>query len=203
MPIIDELLDNISQIISSRPGITIKVWFSTLDLRYAYGQIPLSPETSRQCNLSIFGGQATGTYRFKTGFYGLAEVPAELQQTLDTLLQDMPNVHAFIDDILIVTVGSAEEHKKTVNDPLKRLDDANMSVKLSKYQFLCSAVEWLGYHIDQNGPLPMEGKLRTIKNLTAPKTLKSLKSFMGAINQLNKFIPKLSPTMRPPPPTSQ
>ena len=120
MPNIDELLDNISQIITSHPSKTITVWFSILDLRYAYGQIPLSPETSPQCNFSIVGVQATGTYRFKTGFYGLADTPAEFQQTLDMILQDLPHVHAFVDVILIVTVGLEEEHISVVDETLKR-----------------------------------------------------------------------------------
>ncbi len=59
---IDELLDNISQITTSRPHKKPRAWLSILDLRYAYGQVPLSPETSQQCNFSIVGGQATGAY---------------------------------------------------------------------------------------------------------------------------------------------
>ncbi len=107
-----------------------------LDLRYAYGQVPLSPETGQQCNFSIVGGQATGTYRFKTGFFGLANMPADFQQTLDMILNDMPNVHAFINDILIVSCGSKEDHIKLVDQALHSLDQANMSLKLSKCTFL-------------------------------------------------------------------
>ncbi len=165
---IDELLDNISQIITSRPNRTTKVWFSMLDLRYAYGQVPLSPETSRQCNFSIVGGQATGTYRFKTGFYGLADMPAEFQQTLDLILQDMPQVHAFIDDILIVTVGTADEHMSVVDQALHRLDNANMSLKLSKCSFLQPEVNWLGYTINAEGTSPMPNKTITIQHLAPP-----------------------------------
>ncbi len=84
MPNIDELIDKIGHIITSRkPG---RVYFTVLDMRYAYGQLKLSLETSRQCNFSIVGGAATGTYRFLTGFYGLADMPAEFQQTVDKTL---------------------------------------------------------------------------------------------------------------------
>ncbi len=38
---------------------------------------------------------------------------------------------------------------------------------------------------------------RTIKNPTAPKALKNLKSFMSAINQLNKFITNLAQLCAP------
>ncbi len=163
-----------------------------LDLRYAHGQIPLSPEASQQCNFSIVGGQATGKYRFKSGFYGLMDMPAEFQQTLDMILNDMPNVHAFIDDILIVSCGSKEDHIQLVDQALNRLDQANMSLKLSKCTFLQKEVDWLGYHITSAGTSPMQHKISTIVDMEYPKTHKELKSFMGVINQFNKFIPNLA-----------
>ncbi len=191
MPNIDEIFDNISQIITSRKNKTDSVWFTMLDFRYAYGQNPLSPETSQQCHFSIVGGQATGTYKFKTGFYGLADMSAEFQQTLDMILQDLPNVYAFIDDLLIVSCGSREEHNKLVDQALSRLDQVNMTLKLSKCTFLQKDVDWLGYHITSEGTTPMTQKVSTTTEMDHPKTHKQLKSFMGAINQFNKFIPHL------------
>ncbi len=48
MPNIDELIDQIAQIItSSKSG---RVWFTTVDLAYAYSQLKLARETARQCN---------------------------------------------------------------------------------------------------------------------------------------------------------
>ena len=74
MPIVDELLDNVGQIIAgAKEGED--VWFTKLDLNYAFSQLPLSEETMKHCNFNIVGGRATGTYRFKTGFYGLTDMP--------------------------------------------------------------------------------------------------------------------------------
>ncbi len=112
MPNIEELLDNIAQIITDTNG---SVWFTSLDLKYAYGQITLSKETSLQCNFCLVGGAATGTYRFKTGFYGLADMPAEFQHALDMLLQRHPAAHAFLDDVLIVSCGTRAEHLAKVD----------------------------------------------------------------------------------------
>ena len=65
---IDCLMDNIAQTIahSSDEG---EVLFSTIDLSYAYSQIPLDEDTAKQCNFNIIGVQNTGTYRFNNGFY--------------------------------------------------------------------------------------------------------------------------------------
>ena len=97
----------------------VGLWFSTLDLKYAYGQVALSEETSRHCNFQIVGGAATGMYRFKTGFYGLTTMPTEFQQIMDTLLQKVDNIFAFIDDVMIVTQGSKAEHMAKVTEVLK------------------------------------------------------------------------------------
>ena len=75
MPNVDELIDVVSQIITATSEGSL--YFTVLDLKYAYSQIRLTAETAKQCNFNNVGGQATGTYRFVTGFYGLADMPAE------------------------------------------------------------------------------------------------------------------------------
>ena len=60
-------MDNIAQSISESSHES-EVYFSTIDLRYAYSQLPLDEATAKHCNFNIIGGQATGTYRFMTGF---------------------------------------------------------------------------------------------------------------------------------------
>ena len=57
---IDRLMDNIARSISelSQEG---EVFFSTIELRYAYSQLPLNEAAAKQCNFNIRGGQATGT----------------------------------------------------------------------------------------------------------------------------------------------
>ena len=72
MPNLFELIDNVAVTISGHEEN--KIWFSSIDLKYAYSQIPLSKKTSDQCNFNIVGGDVTGSYRFKTGFYGLGDM---------------------------------------------------------------------------------------------------------------------------------
>ena len=54
---VDELMDGISQIITARAAGTL--YFTVLDLKYAYSQIRLTADTAKQCNFNIVGGQAT------------------------------------------------------------------------------------------------------------------------------------------------
>ena len=53
------------------------VWFTSVDLKYAFGQVLLNPSLAKHCNFAIVGGKASGIYRFLTGFYGLTVMPTE------------------------------------------------------------------------------------------------------------------------------
>ena len=77
MPNVDELIDGVSQIVTENKKGTL--YFSVLDLKYAYSQLKLAADTARQCNFNIVGGKATGTYRFLTGFYGLADITSPIR----------------------------------------------------------------------------------------------------------------------------
>ena len=113
MPNLLELLDSAAQIITSdKVG---DVWFTSLDLKYAFSQIPLIDEVSRQCNFNKVCGEQTGTYRFKTGFYGLTDMPKEFQKAMDNTLQGLSGVFCFLNGILVVSKGLAVDHNFLVD----------------------------------------------------------------------------------------
>ena len=78
MPNLEDLLNTLAETITAKDGE--KVWFTSVDLKYAFGQVPLNPELAKHCNFVIIGGKASGIYRFKTGFYGLTVMPTEFQR---------------------------------------------------------------------------------------------------------------------------
>ena len=143
MPNIEELMDTVGQTISERK--TGNVYFSTMNLAYAYGQLSLNPKTSVQCNFLLVGRKSTGTHRFGTAFYGLTTMPAELQRVIFAILSEFPQAHAFIDEILVVTKGTEIEHISAIEKILWKLDRENMSLKLTKGQFARKESEWLGH----------------------------------------------------------
>ena len=172
-----ELLDSVAQIITSKdPG---KVWFTALDLKYAFSQSPLDDSVSKHCNFSIVCGKFTGTYRFKAGFYGLT------------------GVFCFLDDILIVSKSSILDHNKTVENVLERLDDEGFALKGSKCKVSKKSLTCLGFNIDSEGKRPKHSKIESVLSLTPPKTLKQLSSFMGFSNHFSRFIPNLQSKTEP------
>ena len=105
----EELVSRISRKIADGP--TDEIWASKLDLDYAYGQLILSREAQNLCIYAVTGGDFTGYYRFLKGFYGLADIPTIFQEKID---QTLENKHpAWLDDIIIVTKGPKEQHKRT------------------------------------------------------------------------------------------
>ena len=85
MPNIDNLIDTIQQNLNTTASQET-AYFSTFELKYAYSQLNLDPETARHCNFNMISGEGTGTYRFITGFYGLTDMPAAFQKVIDHTL---------------------------------------------------------------------------------------------------------------------
>ena len=53
---------------------------------------------------------------------------------------------------------------------------------MDKMQIFQKEIEWLGFKISKTGILPLFDKSKAIKDLSIPKTLKELRSFLGSIN---------------------
>ena len=153
MPNIDSLIQTISQTLSTAPQET--AYFTTLDLQYAYSQLKLHSDTARHCNFNIVSGDMTGTYRFKTGFYGLTDMPAEFQKAIDCTLAGLENTFCFLDDILIVSRGGIKKHLDLVRKCLIKQDQENLRINLAKCHFAKETIEWLGHNITQSGVTPL------------------------------------------------
>ena len=135
-------------------------------------------------------GSFTGYYRFLKGFYGLADIPTIFQEKI---VQTLENKHpAWLDDVIVVTKGPKEEHMKELIDVLTKLENAGYRLSETKFEFFKTETKWIGHRIDQAGIRPLQDKLLAIKKLKQPNNEKKLKSFLGAIQYLSKYIDNLS-----------
>ena len=187
MPNMEELMSKISAKITNGEG---EIWMSKIDLDYAYGQAKLAKEAAKHCVFSIIGGDFTGHYRFKKGFYGLSDIPTVFQEHIDNVLEFKTPV--WLDDIICVTNGSIDDHEKELREVLKKLQNAGYRASEKKTELFKKELTWLGYFINQNGVKPIKDKTEAITKLAAPKNVKELKSFLGSIQHLSKFINNLS-----------
>ena len=97
-----------------------------------------------------------------------------------------------MDDIIIVSGGRIKNHKEKVFKCLQKLDQENLSINLEKCHFAKNEIEWLEFAINQNGIKQLVSKTEAIQNLKSPNRCKQLKSFLGSVHHLTKFVPNLA-----------
>ena len=187
MPKMKELISKTSAKITKRSG---EIWMSKLDLDYAYGQAKLSVEASRHCVFSIIDGEFTGHYWLKKGLYGLSDIPTVFQEHIDKVLELKPPV--WLDDIICVTNGTIEDHEQELREVLLKLQEAGYRAKEGKTELFKKELTWLGYQINHNGVKPIQYITEAITKLNAPTNTNELKSFLGSIQHLSKFLNNLS-----------
>ena len=188
MPNMEELISRMSRKISE--GKESEIWLTKLDFDYAYGQIKLDDETQNLCMFTITGGEFTGYYRFLKGFNRLADIPTIFQERIDKTLEFKHP--PWLDDIIIVTKGTMEKHEAVVTETMRNLVKAGYKLHPKKCEFFKQEAEWIGHRIDQNGIRPLQDKLEAITKIDILKNEKELKSFLGAIQYLSKYLENLS-----------
>ena len=128
MQSIDHLTASLAMHISANKLNEGPWWFSKIDLKNVYSQIPLDESISEHCSFNILGGKATGTYRFINGFHGLTDIPATFQKTIDKTLGGCKNYFAFLDDILIATKGKLKDHEEALDTILYNLNTEGLAI---------------------------------------------------------------------------
>ena len=84
-----------------------------------------------------------------------------------------------------------------MSNKLRPRKSSNQSCKMP---FSKDRIEWLGHGIHQTGITPLSNKAAAIEKLSSPSNLKKLRSFMGSVHHLEKFMPNLSQLSYPPRP---
>ncbi|KAL3976952.1 Rab-interacting lysosomal protein [Sarotherodon galilaeus] len=137
-----------------------------------------------------------GLFKYNRLVFGVGSSPAIFQRTMDNLLQNIPGVAVYLDDIL-VTGKTEEEHLRNLEQVLKKLSEAGLRLKRSKCVFQAPSVTYLGHRISAQGLSPLEEKVRVVKEAPSPKNVAELRSFLGLVNYYGRFLPDLSSMLAP------
>ena len=124
-------------------------------------------------------------------------MPAEFQKAMNYTLLCLQNTYCFLDDITIVSTGTEADHLAYVFKCLKMLDEDNLRINLQKCHFAKTEIEWLGYKFTQTGNSPLESKTPAILTIPPPTTLKRIRSILGSVHYIGKFIPHLAQLCHP------
>ena len=183
-------LPKISDLLQKLEGFT---WATALDLSMGYYHIVLDKESSYLCTLIL----PWGKYPYCRLPMGLTDSPDIFQAIINDLMIDLQNVRAYLDDILVTTAGSFEDHLKHVELVLQRLNDVGFAVNLRKSKFAVTEIDYLGYWITRNGIQPQPKKVEAIMRLTPPTTKRQLRRFLGMINYYRDMWRRRSHVLAP------
>ena len=182
-------LPRIDDMLASLAGGTS---FSKLDLAHAYQQVVLEDESKEMATITTH----RGLYRVNRLPFGVASSPSLFQRIMETVLQGLPSVSIYLDDIL-VTGKSVDDHCRNLEAVLSRLEDAGFRLKQEKCAFLLPSVEYLGHLITAQGLQPSTDKVEAVQKAPPPQDVSQLKSFLGLVNYYGKFLPDLSSVLAP------
>ena len=98
-------------------GIT----FTKLDMSQAYQQLTLDDSSKEVVTINTH----KGLFCYQRLPFGVSSAPGIFQRTMESLLQGIPRVLVYLDDILI-TGTSQEEHRANLKEVLSRLKEAGL-----------------------------------------------------------------------------
>ena len=100
-----------------------------------------------------------------------------------------------VDDILLAA-PAPETLFKTCDEILRKLEKRN--IKFSKAKIIMGRnVEYCGYVVSDKGVSPNKGRITALKHLSPPTSVKDVRSLLGALQQLNHFLPDLADVTKP------
>ena len=95
-------------------------YFSTLDLRAVYHNIPLDKSSIPKAGFNL----PLGKYEYTKVPFGLAQAPAYFQELMTRILEDFDLAFACLDDIIIFS-KTAEEHLSQSDRFLRNVGQQN------------------------------------------------------------------------------
>ena len=175
LPWIDDLLDALH---GAR-------WFSTLDLKSGYWQVPIMERDKENTAFRTSSGQL---YEFNQVPFGLCNTPTTLSRLMDRILSGLhwETCLFYLDDIIIFSTW--EEHLARLRQVFERLRYANLKLGAEKCAFAAKEVSYLGHRVTEEGLLPDPALLTAIREIPPPKTATEVRSFLGLAGYYRRYV---------------
>ena len=160
-------------------------YFSKMDLRQGYHQLILHPDSRSIATFST----PWGNMRPKRLIFGAKASQDLFDEAMFRIFGDIPFCLNQRDDILIGGT-TLKEHNKTLETVLQRAKDFGITLNKNKCQFGVQEIEFYGYRFTDEGLKPIMGKVKAVKECKPPESREEVRSFLGMIGYLSKFIPR-------------
>ena len=121
-------------------SIPANYWYSVIDCNSGFWQIPLSEDSYEK---SAFSTEKEH-FEFVVMPFGLKNAPKTFQSLMNNILSDLISkfVGVLMDDIIIYS-PTFETHMQHIEEVLKRLKTANLTISLKKSKFAKRTVDYL------------------------------------------------------------
>ncbi|XP_049511412.1 uncharacterized protein LOC125939922 [Dermacentor silvarum] len=167
-------------------------FFSKFDLTKGYWQVPLDKGSRLKTAFST----QSGHYHFLYMPFGIKTASAVFTRLMRILLQGIPNVVHYIDDVLIATM-TWREHIETLHCLLNRVREAGLTIKPQKCEVGVRSIVFLGHQLGGGTIQPIESTIAKIARAPRPETKKQLRSFLGLAGYYRDLIPHYAEKAQP------
>ena len=185
-------------LIRGLPRLSKAKIFTVCDARNGYWQVKLNESSS------LLTAMATpfGRYMWKRMPFGVSPAPEIFQEKLDQVIEGLERVFAVFDDILIIGEGDTLAEAETVHDVrfaklMKRSQEKQLRLHPDKLRFKTTEVPYVGHELTASGVKIDEHKVRAIRDMPAPTSVKEVRRFIGMANFFSRFMPHMANVLQP------
>jgi hypothetical protein len=168
-------------------------WITAMDVRSGFANLRMAPGSEQATAFKTF----YGSFEYTIMPMGLATAPSVFQRFINSVLNPYLGIfcHAYLDDVVIYTKGSLDQHKKHVRLILEALNENGLRLKPHKCKWFTKECNFLGFNVVCGKGIRMaEDKIQGIRSLKPPRGVTDLRSFLGMVGFYDKFIPHYSDT---------
>ena len=170
-------------------------WFSKMDLKQGFLQIPI-PEELQHLTAFWWNGEIWCYTRCP---YGLKNSPVHFQRVMNQAIMEAGLSHCakcYVDDILCHS-ATFDDHLRDLKAILTMLIVNRLKAHPIKCLFGCALLEYLGHDISEYGLTPNEVKVLAIRALPDPDGLEQLRRVLGFANFYRGYVPFYSSMAQP------
>lgn len=169
-------------------------YITSADAIHAFFHIPLTESSKDKTSFTTHHG----TWRFKRFAQGLKNSPRAFQRLIDFLLSGLGTFSAaYVDDLIIWTTGSFDDHLQHIKTVFDRLRQYHIRLKLKKCIFAAKSLKYLGFNITPDGIAADKKFLDAINNFPQPKTIRNVQQFLGLANFIRHYVKDFAKIARP------
>lgn len=137
-----------------------------------------------------------GLFRYTRLMFGINCAPEIFQKLMEQMLSGCDGCLNFIDDVLVFGRDQME-HNDRLNKAKETLCEKGIILNDEKCIYGVSKIKFLGHILSEKGIAADSDKLEAIRNFREPVTGEEVRSFLGLVNYVGKFIPNLATLTEP------